>query len=48
MVDGEPMADGIAAGEEARARLRAVVISLAVSVVRNLPMDSPKSFHLKI
>jgi len=33
MVDGEPMADGIAAGEEARARLRAVVISLAVSVV---------------
>ena len=27
------MADGIAAGEEARARLRAVVISLAVSVV---------------
>jgi len=33
MVDGEPMADGIAAGEEARARLRAIVISLAVSVV---------------
>lgn len=33
MVDGDPMADGIAAGEEARARLRAVVISLAVSVV---------------
>lgn len=33
MVDGEPMAAGIAAGEEARARLRAVVISLAVSVV---------------
>ena len=33
MVNGEPMADGIAADGEARARLRAVVISLAVSVV---------------
>ena len=33
MVNGEPMADGIAADGEARARLRAVVISLAVSMV---------------
>lgn len=33
MVDGEAMADGIAAGVEARARLRAVAVSLAVSVL---------------
>jgi cation diffusion facilitator family transporter len=33
MVDREPMADGIAAGEQARARLRAVVVSLVVSVI---------------
>src|SRR6266850_1802988 len=33
MVNGEPMADGITADGEGRARLRAVVISLAVSVV---------------
>jgi cation diffusion facilitator family transporter len=33
MKNGEAMADGIAAGGEARARLRAVVISIAVSVI---------------
>ena len=33
MVNGEPMVDGIAADVEGRARLRAVVISLGVSVV---------------
>src|SRR5258705_1387003 len=44
MVNGEPMADGIAADGEARARLRAVVISLAVSLL--LLADKSQAYRL--
>ncbi len=48
MGNGELTADGIAADGEGRARLRAVVISLAVSVVllaRQVPGVSPHRLH---